>query len=255
MSSLIISGLNKTYISPNTAQRVVFDNFSLEIKHGSIVAIIGANGCGKTTLLNCIAGLVQYDKGGIKIDDKDDHDNIGFIFQNYRETLLPWLKNIDNIACTFDQPNFSKSEKHNYIRHWADEHKIVLPWEAYPYQCSGGQQQLLALVREFINQPKLLLMDEPFTALDYEKRLAWRQRVETLWEKHPTTVILVSHDIEEAIYLADEVIVFGNQPTKIFGHHKIDIPRPRTPILLQSEKFFQYHRAVLQSFFQATPKI
>jgi len=253
MSSLTIANLTKTYAGPNASQHVVFDNFSLEIKCDTIVAVVGANGCGKTTLLNCVAGLAQYEQGNIKIDGRDSRDaNIGFVFQNYRESLLPWLKNIDNIACVLDQPTASKLEKCDYIKHWASERDIVLPWESYPYQCSGGQQQLLALAREFINQPKLLLMDEPFAALDYEKRLAWRQQIETLWAKYPTTIILVSHDIEEAVYLADEVIVLGSQPAKIFSRHTIDIPRPRAPAMLQSESFFQHHRAVLQSFLQAT---
>ena len=105
-------------------------------------------------------------------------------------------------------------------------------------------------MREFINQPKLLLMDEPFGALDYEKRLAWRQQLEILWDKSSTTIVIVSHDIEEAIYLADEVIVLGGQPTRVVGHHNIDIPRPRMPTLLQDEKFSGLYRAVLQSFLQ-----
>lgn len=255
MSSLTVANLTKTY-TRNAAKHIVFDNFSLELTRDTITAFVGANGCGKTTLLNCIAALTQYEKGAIRIDGKDSGKvTIGFIFQNYRESLLPWLKNIDNVTCAFDQPALSKLEKHNYIKRWAEEQKITLPWAAYPYQCSGGQQQLLALVREFINQPALLLMDEPFVALDYAKRLAWRQQVQTLWSKHPITVILVSHDIEEAIYLADEVVVLGNQPTKIFGRHKINIPYPRTPALLQSEIFFQHHRAVLQSFLQTTTMV
>ena len=168
---------------------------------------------------------------------------------------MPWLKNIDNVACVLEKPTLSKLEKYKFIKHWAGERDIVLQWEQYPHQCSGGQQQLLALTREFINQPKLLLMDEPFAALYYEKRLAWRQQIEMLWKKNPTTIILVSHDIEEAVYLADEVIVLGGQPAKIFGRYAIDIPRHRTHALLQSEIFFQHHCIVLQSFLQAASLI
>jgi len=256
MPNLTITNLTKTYNAQSKNPQLVFDNFSLEIKSNIIVAVVGANGCGKTTLLNCLAGLIPFELGGIKINDKDNHNiKIGFVFQNYRESLLPWLKNIDNVACTLEQPTLSKLEKHVYIKNWAAKRNIVLPWSSYPYQCSGGQQQLLALVREFINRPKLLLMDEPFTALDYEKRLAWRQQLELLWQKCPTTIILVSHDIEEAVYLADEVVVLGNKPTQIFGRHLINLPRPRTPDLLQSEMFFKCHRSVLQSFLQANPTL
>ncbi|KKQ27583.1 MAG: ABC-type nitrate/sulfonate/bicarbonate transport system, ATPase component [Candidatus Magasanikbacteria bacterium GW2011_GWC2_37_14] len=254
MPNLAITNLTKIYNAQSKNPQLVFDNFSLEIKSNIIVAVVGVNGCGKTTLLNCLADLIPFELGRIKIDDKDNQNTkIGFVFQNYRESLLPWLKNIDNVACTLEQSTLSKLEKHVYIKNWAVERNIVLPWGSYPYQCSGGQQQLLALVREFINQPKLLLMDEPFTALDYEKRLAWRQQLELLWQKCPTTIILVSHDIEEAIYLADEVIVLGNQPTKIFGHYTIDLPRPRVPVLLQSEKFSELYRKVSQSFLQTIP--
>lgn len=245
MPDFTIDNLTKTYFDQDGFRQIVFADFSLKIKRNTILAIVGANGCGKTTLLNCLAGLVPYEKGVIEIDNQN---NIGFVFQNYRESLLPWLKNIDNIACFLKQPGLSKLEKHDYIKRWAGERNINLPWDAYPYQCSGGQQQLLVLVREFINQPKLLLLDEPFAALDYEKKLAWRQQLETLWERQPTTIILVSHDIEEAVYLADEVIVLGNQPTEILSHHTIDISHPRTLDLLQSETFFKHHRVVLRSF-------
>lgn len=253
MSLLTIVNLGKTYTRPKAARQVVFDNFSLEFKHGSIITVVGANGCGKTTLLNCIANLTTYERGEIKINGLDGSlATIGFVFQNYRESLLPWLKNIDNIACALKQPEMSsRFQQYNYIKSWAEEANIILPWNVYPYQCSGGQQQLLALAREFINQPEILLLDEPFAALDYEKRLVWRQQLETLWKKFPATIILVSHDLEEAIYLADEVIVLGDQPAKIFGRHLIDLPRPRTPALLQSEAFFQLHCAVLRSFMRA----
>jgi NitT/TauT family transport system ATP-binding protein len=251
MSSLTISYLTKTYTESNKNRHIVFDDFCLDINQNSIVAIVGANGCGKTTLLNCIAGLARYEKGQVKIgDEKKSNTSVGFVFQNYRESLLPWLKNIDNIACILKQTNYSLKQKRDYIKCWANDRKIVLPWDAYPYQCSGGQQQLLALIREFINNPKLLLMDEPFAALDYEKRLAWRQQLEILWDKSSTTIVIVSHDIEEAVYLADEVVVLGGQPTRVVGHHNIDMPRPRMPTLLQDEKFSGLYRVVLQSFLQ-----
>jgi len=252
MSTFAITNLNKTYVRPGAGHQVVFDNFSLNFSPGAITAIVGKNGCGKTTLLNCIAGLTPYESGIIHINKSNQASAIGFVFQNYRESLLPWLKNIDNITCTLEQSNLSRRQKYDYIKHWASERNIVLPWEAYPYQCSGGQQQLVVLMRELINQPAVLLLDEPFAALDYEKRLAWRQQLTALWEKTPTTIILVSHDIEEAVYLADEVIVLGGSPTKIIGRHLIDIPRPRMPALLSSEVFFKSYRIVLQSFMQAT---
>jgi NitT/TauT family transport system ATP-binding protein len=252
MPLLTVANLNKKYTRPGSHDQIIFDDFSLSLPENKIIVIVGPNGCGKTTLLNCIAGLTPSDGGTIRINKKDDATAIGFVFQNYRESMLPWLSNIDNIACTLERPHFTKFQKQLYIKQWATAHNIVLPWDAYPYECSGGQQQLIVLVREFINQPAVLLMDEPFAALDYEKRLAWHQQLLALWEKSPTTIILVSHDIEEAIYLADEVIVLGNIPTKIIGHHHIDIPRPRTPTTLQDEAFFRLHRVVLQSFMRAS---
>lgn len=252
MSLLTISNLNKKYTRPGAHEQTVFKGFSLDFPKNTVVAIVGPNGCGKTTLLNCIAGLTTYDSGIISVGKKEkDADAIGFVFQNYRESLLPWLSNIDNIACVLERPDLTKLQKQLHIKQWATEHSITLPWDAYPYQCSGGQQQLAVLIRELINQPEILLMDEPFVALDYEKRLAWRQQLLALWEKTQTTIVLVSHDIEEAVYLADEVVVLGGQPTTIIGCHTIDLPRPRTPALLQDKAFFQFHRTVLQSFMQA----
>jgi NitT/TauT family transport system ATP-binding protein len=249
MPYLEIEGLCKTYKLLDDHVQPVFENFSLTAESGKVIAIIGVNGSGKTTLLKCLAGLVGYERGKIKIADQNcERMSVGFVFQNYRGSLLPWLKNIDNVGCVIDKPGWSRQGKYHFIKSWAKECNIVLPWDCYPYQISGGQQQLLVLARELIDNPKLLLLDEPTASLDYEKKLLWRRQFEVLRKKNCTTTVVVSHDIEEAVYLADEIIILSGKPAKIFAHYQINFAHPRSPSLLQSEKFFEYSRIISQAF-------
>ena len=247
MPDLTIENVSKTFAGKN--ERLVFSQLSLTITLGTITALVGPNGSGKTTLLNCIAQLTDFEAGCISIDKQPlDSKNIGFVFQNYRESLFPWLTNIDNIACCFNKPSLPTAKKHTYIQWWANELGVQVPWNNHPYESSGGEQQMVVLLRELVNGPQLLLLDEPFAALDYEKRLAWHEQLLQLWEKTRTTVIIVSHDIEEAVYLADEVVVLGKNPTKISGRYHVPLPRPRTPHMLVGESFFKCRSLVLKNF-------
>jgi NitT/TauT family transport system ATP-binding protein len=246
-----IRGVSKAFADAGREQVTVVDDFSLEIDQGRFVALFGPNGSGKTTLLQLIAGLLPCDAGTIAIGGKPpEKARIGFVFQNYRESLFPWMTNLDNIAFSLGRAG-SRGERRERTREFVAEMQLDdLPLDRYPYQCSGGQQQLVALLRELILRPDVLLMDEPFASLDYERRLAQYERVLASWDKTQTTVILVSHELDEAIYLADTVLLLSRRPATICGAFEVPLPRPREPELLETEVFFELRRPVLQHFLE-----
>lgn len=251
MPYIDICGVSKSFaIGEGEPVRVV-DGLSLGIERGRFVALLGPNGSGKTTLLHLIAGLLPCDAGSIRIGGKPPTEaRIGFVFQNYRESLFPWMTNLDNIAFPLGSAG-SRSERRRQVREFVAEMQLTdLPLNRYPYQCSGGQQQLIALLRELILKPDVLLLDEPFASLDYDRRLTQYARVLASWAKTGTTVILVSHELDEAIYLSDSVLLLSKRPASVHGVFEVPLPRPRELELLESEAFFQLRRPVLKHFLE-----
>lgn len=250
MAYIEIRDICKNYRDPSGENIQVLENISLDIRKGEFVALFGPNGSGKTTLLNIIAGLIDYDKGLISIGGKRPADaKIGFVFQNYMDSLFPWLKNIDNIGFSLDSSYGSKKRKHEYIQNYVVEMGLgQLPLNKYPYQCSAGQQQLVSLVRELIYKPDVLLMDEPFVSLDYDRRISQQQHLLNSWEKTNSTVLLVSHEIDEAIYLSDRLVLLSQRPAKVLSTYEITLPRPRTIEMLGQEAFFKLKVPILHDF-------
>ncbi len=251
MPYLDLKNVSKTYQDASDQPVPVLNDLNLDVNKGEFVSIFGPNGCGKSTLLNIIADLIPLDSGAIRIDGKEtSKSKIGFVFQNYSDSLFPWLKNIDNIAFSL-QADSAKSKKQkrdivlNFIRDMGLDN---LPLDKYPYQCSAGQQQLVALARELVYQPDVLLMDEPFVSLDYDRRLAQQEYLLNTWAKTNTTILFISHEIDEAIFLADKFVMLSQRPSKIFKIFDIDLPRPRTLDMLVSEEFFKLKVPILKSF-------
>ncbi len=252
-----INEISKSYIEPDNSQIEVLDGISTSIQEGEFISIIGPNGSGKTTLLNIICGLLAADTGSISINGKNpDVSKIGYVFQNFRDSLCPWLKNIDNIAFSLEKNGGNKKSKRGVIEKFIDELKMQtnLPLYKYPYQSSGGQQQAIAILRELIYEPELLLLDEPFASLDYERKIEQQQMLLNYWTRRKAIVLLVSHDIEDAIYLSDKIIVLSNRPATIFDIISIDLPRPRTLNILKEEVFFKHKKKVLESFMKIINK-
>ncbi len=255
MSYLVIENIHKTFSSSNDSvshNTKVIDDFSLIVNKGEFVSIFGPNGCGKTTLLNIIAGLLEMDQGKISVDNKPPHEaHIGYIFQNYRDSLFPWLKNIDNLAFPLELRGITKKEKHKIVTEFMGKLNLEIPLNTYPYQLSGGQQQLLAIARALLFNPDVLLMDEPFGSLDYTTRYYIRDKLLDIWERTKVTILLVSHDIDEAIYLADRVILLTKQPAKIIEILDANFQRPRNASLLEREEFFVLKAKALHIFKEA----
>jgi NitT/TauT family transport system ATP-binding protein len=205
----------------------VLDNVSFSVEPGEFVALLGPSGCGKSTLLRLLAGLDHPTKGeltvgGEKVGEPDPSRIL--VFQD--PTLFPWRTVWDNVALGLEAQGILKSARHRV------DNAIELVGlkgfdRAYPHQLSGGMAQRVALARALVNQPRLLLLDEPLGKLDSLTRLAMQGELVSLWQRAGLTAVLVTHDVEEAIFLAQRVIIFGQRPAKIVADLDVDLPYPR----------------------------
>ena len=221
---ITIRGLHKAF-----GAHTLYDGFDLDIPKGKIISIFGPNGCGKSTLINMIAGILPYDKGQILFDGKSLADTrIGYVFQNYREAVFPWMRAIDNIRYPMKYLDLSKGEKESRIDRLVQSFDVKIDLNKYPYQMSGGQQQMVSIMRALVVDPEVLFLDEPFSALDYEMTQFLRDRLQKVFIERPVTTLLVSHDLDEAVYLADYVLLLSRNPTRIADFVPFDAARPRT---------------------------
>src|SRR4051812_11205007 len=219
---LALDRVGKTY--PNGVHAL--ERFSAEIRPGEIVAIIGGSGCGKSTLLRAIAGLDRASTGTVTLDDVTitaPHAKIGIIFQEPR--LLPWLSVADNIGFGLTElPADARREK---VARALARVGLADKAKAWPRELSGGQAQRVAIARALVPRPEVLLLDEPFSALDAFTRVDLQDALLDLWADLKPTLIVVTHDVEEAIVLADSVIVMRPRPGRLLEEIPADLPRPR----------------------------
>lgn len=250
MNSIVLESVNKHYKNQKGETLHVLQNFSLEVHQGSIHAIFGPNGSGKSTLLRVVSGYDAADRGVVALRGSLKNTRPGFVFQNYRDTLLPWETVEDNlrlfaqVVCK-DKNQCAVRQKEAMDRFGLIEHK-----DKYVYQLSGGLAQSLALSREMMYQSKLLLLDEPFSALDFSNsRIHWMEFLAS-WRERATTTLLVSHDIDEAIFLSDRITVLSKYPTDVVGTIENSLPRPRNLELFKSSEFFEVKKKVIELFEQ-----
>ncbi|MDZ4791834.1 MAG: ABC transporter ATP-binding protein [Hyphomicrobiales bacterium] len=219
---LTIESLCKTYSDGTEALASV----SLTMDAGEIIAIVGGSGCGKTTLLRLIAGLDQATRGRIGVDGETisaPHPAIGIVFQEPR--LLPWLSVSDNVG--FGLAKLASDERDARVSEALARVGLGDYAERWPRELSGGQQQRVSISRSLVAKPKALLLDEPFSALDAFTRASLHEHLLALWEASRPTVLLVTHDVEEAVTLGDRVIVMRPRPGRMFRETKISMARPR----------------------------
>jgi len=250
MQHIVIRNLSKRYthsVDGEVHYIDVLDNVNLQVMKGEFVTFFGPNGCGKSTLLNVTAGLLKPDTGSVMIDGKPpEKARIGYIFQNYRDSLFPWKKNIDNIAFPLELQKVSRKERRKRTRDLLSRLEIEIQEDMYPYQSSGGQQQLSAIVRAFIYEPDVLVMDEPFNSLDYQTRFFMQGKLLDICARTSPTVLFVSHELDEAIYLADRIVLLDKRPAKIISILENILPRPRYHAMVETKEFFDLKTKALR---------
>ena len=221
---------------------------SMTLAANEFVSLAGTSGCGKSTLLAIVAGLADPTSGDVLVDgraiDGPGRDR-GVVFQTY--TLFPWLTARENVAFALRGEKMSAQDR----RRVADEHLALVGLtgfaDARPRQLSGGMKQRVAIARALCYKPSILLMDEPFGALDAQTRLLMQELLTRVWESHRLTVLFVTHDVEEAVYLSDRVFVMTNRPGRLKDEVRIDLPRPRTIALQEDPEFLELRRRILAS--------
>lgn len=242
---LVIAGLGRTFRGER-GDVVALDGVDLAVGENEFVSLVGTSGCGKSTLLLIAAGLESHDAGAVSMDGKPiaaPGRDRGVVFQSF--TLLPWLTAQGNVEFALTAAGKPAAE----ARKIAQEHLALVGLagfaKAYPSELSGGMKQRVAIARALSYRPKMLLMDEPFGALDALTRHHMQELLARIWEHHRLTVLFVTHDVEEAVYMSDRVAVMSNRPGRIKATIVIDLPRPRTYEMMGTPAFTALQRQVL----------
>jgi len=207
----------------------VISGISMTILRGEFISLFGPNGCGKTTFLKILVGMDNDYRGTVRIDGKSpEQANVGIVPQNSNDALLPWRTVLDNIALPLELHGFSRRGRVKAVHEFVEGVGIDLPLNMYPYQLSGGQKQVVVIARALIGKPDLLVLDEPFVSLDFKHTILVQEVLLRLWQFTKTTMLLVTHDLLSAVYLADRVFLLSPRPMRIISSGKIDLPRPRS---------------------------
>lgn len=229
MSTCIkIHRLSKTFKTKEKFEVKALEDINLSVEENDFICIVGPSGCGKSTLLRIIANLESATSGKMIYRDKEltePTSDIGMVFQNY--SLLQWRTVIDNIALGLEFKGVDKKERRKKAKEYLKLINMENFEKAYPYELSGGMQQRVAIARALVNNPDVLLMDEPFGALDAHTRIILQEELLKIWEVHKKTILFVTHSVDEAVYLSDKIIVMGKNPGTIKEVINIDMKRPR----------------------------
>ena len=229
MSSLEINRVQKTWSAPGGLQVEAIREVSLKVSSGEFVAILGPSGCGKSTLLELCAGLEEVSGGEIRIDGQKvtgPNPKAVMVFQEH--SLFPWLNVEDNVVFGLKTKKIHQDERWRRGREVLERVKLVKFAKHYPHQLSGGMKQRVAIARALVGQPDFILMDEPFAALDFQTRVLMQQFLLEVWAGFKSTILFVTHQIDEAVLLADRVVVMSAAPGRVLEEIRIGLPRPRS---------------------------
>lgn len=243
MGDLVIKDLNQSFPRDDGSRLVVLENLSLDVKDKEFVCILGSSGCGKTTLLRMIAGLDTAESGSIVLDSgeiRGPNPKVGMVFQEY--SLFPWRTVIDNIAFGLEMRGVPKEERYRVAESYLELVNLSQFRDSFPSELSGGMRQRVAVARALALDPVLLLMDEPFGALDAQTRNKLQIELLEIWEKTKKTVVFITHSVDEAVFLSDRVVVLTPRPGRICQVYEIRLPRPRDRT---SPEFAEIRREVL----------
>lgn len=226
--SIEVKDIYKSFKKNKKETFEVLEDINLDIETGKFVCLLGPSGCGKTTLLRLIAGLDKPTSGEIVADDeliKKPSGDRAVIFQQY--SLFPWLTVLDNVMFGLNLNNKSKEENLKNAETYLERVGLIEFKNAYPHELSGGMKQRVAIIRSLLNHTPILLMDEPFSALDMQNRHKLQEQLIEVWKRFNNTIVFVTHDVDEAVYLADEIVIMDKNPGKIQEVVEVDLERPR----------------------------
>jgi NitT/TauT family transport system ATP-binding protein len=221
------------------------ESISFSVNRGEFVCIVGPSGCGKTTLLKCVCHLLKPTAGKVFVNEREIHSppkEMILIFQDYSRSLFPWRTVLKNVLFVLEKKDFSKKEKMEIAKSALASVYLNGFENHYPWELSGGMQQRVAIARAIAFNPDILLMDEPFASVDAQTRSDLEDTVLEIWSRYSQTILLVTHDIEEAIYLADRVLVLSQRPAEVREEIQIDLERPRNQLTTKEDKRFIEYR-------------
>lgn len=242
MSFLQVKNVKKTFFGERKEEVVALDSMNFAVNDGEFLCIVGPTGCGKTTLLRLIAGLEQLNSGEIKLDDvlvSGLNREATLVFQQY--SLFPWRNVLNNVAFSLEMKGISRHERLARAQHYIRRVGLSGFEKAYPYELSGGMQQRVAIARALAHNPRLLLLDEPFGALDERTRHILQRELLSIWQQERKTVVFVTHNIDEAIFLGDRILVMKDRPGAIETEIPVTFARPRDR---RSGAFVELHLAI-----------
>ncbi|MES1187305.1 MAG: ABC transporter ATP-binding protein, partial [Myxococcales bacterium] len=219
----------------------------LDVAAGELVSILGPSGCGKSTIVGAVAGFTRVSSGALEVDGqavRAPGPDRGVVFQQH--TLFPWKTVLENVGFGLKMQRVGKQERIRTAREILAHVGLSEFAEHYPHQLSGGMQQRVNLARVLVNRPRVILMDEPFCSLDAQTRLQMQQMLLRLWHEFHMTVVFVTHDVDEAVFLSDRVVVLSRRPGSVKADLPVALPRPRTVDLLTSQEFMSVKREALE---------
>ncbi len=237
--------VNLSYGGGSSQQRLILENITLDVREGEFLSIVGPSGSGKTTLLRMFAGLAKPTAGDVQFRGQivsGPSRERAIIFQDYSKALLPWRTVAGNIALSLEAEGIRPAEQKPIVAALLGKMGLERAADQYPGQLSGGMQQRVQIARCLAQRPKILLMDEPFGALDAMTRQALQDEILTLSREQQMTVVFITHDLEEAIYLGDRVVVLGDTPARIIETIDVDLPHPRDQLTTREDPRFLAHR-------------
>lgn len=238
---LEVNQVQKIYKLSSGKEFEAVRSLTFNLHEGEFVCLVGPSGSGKTTLLKCIAGLMNATSGTVVLDSQPVNGpakGMAVVFQEYGRSLFPWMTVEANVELPLKTSGVTKSERVARVQDALESVGLEKAGKKYPWQLSGGMQQRVAIARAVASQPSVLLMDEPFAAVDAQTRAELEDLVRRIWKQHNMTILFVTHDIDESVYLADRVLVLSSSPTVIQTDIEIDLPAERNQLVTRSEARF-----------------
>ncbi len=253
---LKVTGLQKIYNGGATAVEAVRD-LTFELAEGELVCLVGPSGCGKTTLLKCIAGLMAPTNGTVELAGRpvlSPPPGMAVVFQEYGRSLFAWMSVRDNVELPLKEKKLPKARRAELVAESLAAVGLIDFADSYPWQLSGGMQQRVAIARAVAYEPQVLLMDEPFAAVDAQTRADLEDLVRQIWKRLGVTVLFVTHDIDEAVYLGERVLVLSNSPTVVQDDITVDLPAERDQLTTRQDERFTHLRAHVYAQIQQAKK-